>query len=240
MRLVIDAGNTRLKWGVRDGDLWLATGVADYDDLPALTRSLAQWPGLTGCFGVNVAGPAAAARIESALQPTGLAPVWLTAQAQGAGVRSRYTRPAQLGADRWAALVGAYGLQAGASLVVLAGTATTVDVLDGDGVFQGGLILPGFEMMRRSLAERTAGLGYFEGEAEDLPRNTADAIHAGCVFAQVGAIERMFGQIAATREGCCLLAGGAAEVIAAKLEIPFRIVPQLVLEGVARLSVAAV
>ena len=91
-------------------------------------------------------------------------------------------------------------------------------------------------MMRRSLAERTAGLGYFEGEAEDLPRSTADAIHAGCVFAQVGAIERMYAQIAALPGAVCLLSGGAAEVIASRLTIPFSRVPNVVLEGVARLA----
>lgn len=236
MKLLCDAGNTRLKWGVRDGDEWLAVGAVAYDQLATLPEVLGAWPALSAMFGVNVAGDTVAREIASAVQVLGLSPSWLTAQAEGAGVRSRYARPGQLGADRWAALVGARALHRGPSLVVLAGTATTVDVLDAEGVFQGGLIVPGFEMMRRSLAERTAGLGYFEGEAEDLPRSTADAIQAGCVFAQVGAIERMYAQIAASPGAVCLLSGGAAEVIASRLTIPFSRVPNVVLEGVARLA----
>lgn len=152
---------------------------------------------------------------------------------------SRYETPGQLGVDRWAALVGAWALHGAACLVVTAGTATTVDVLDQAGEFQGGLILPGFELMRRCLAENTAGLGYAEGRVASLPRNTADAIYAGCVHAQAGAVERMFARVGGQPGALCLLNGGAARVLAANLVIPVREVPNLVLEGVACLAEAA-
>jgi type III pantothenate kinase len=235
VRLLLDAGNTWLKWGLRDGAVWVAQGAVAYADLAAFASSLppevASWP----VFGANVAGTAVAAAIAEALPAGMAAPIWLVSQAAGGGVVNAYDDPAQLGVDRWAALVGARGLQAGPCLVVTAGTATTVDVLDEAGRFQGGLILPGFDLMRRSLAGNTAGLAYAEGKVAVLPRNTADAIYAGCAHAQAGAVERMFARLPGT-DALCLVNGGGAELLAETLTIPFRVVPNLVLEGVARLS----
>lgn len=237
MRLLLDAGNTRLKWGLRAGDAWLDQGVAEYAGLEALAAVLPRDGSALPVFGVNVAGPAVAAALDQALARRAASPVWLQAKAAGGGVVSRYTEPSQLGADRWAALVGARTLHAGACLVVTAGTATTVDVLNAQGVFEGGLILPGFEMMRRALAGNTAGLGYAEGQAVEFPRNTADAIYAGCIHAQAGAVERMYARLR-DPGALCLVSGGAADIVASHLEIPFRVAPNLVLEGLACLTEA--
>jgi type III pantothenate kinase len=118
--------------------------------------------------------------------------------------------------------------------VVTAGTATTVDVLRGDGRFVGGVILPGLELMKRSLARDTAGLPLAKGRFAGEPRNTADAIETGCLLAQAGAIERAF----ATMEpgAACVLAGGSARRIARHLSIPVRLVDNLVLEGLVRIA----
>ena len=159
----------------------------------------------------------------------------LCEQAQ-CGVRNLYDNPAQLGADRWAALIGARTLHAGACLVVCAGTATTVDVLDDEGNFQGGLILPGVALMVRALAGNTAQLPLAEGKFAGLPRNTADAIVSGCLHAQAGAIERMFEQVVAYAEATCLVGGGAAAQLCDLLRIPTRQVDTLVLEGLARIG----
>jgi type III pantothenate kinase len=122
--------------------------------------------------------------------------------------------------------------------VVTAGTATTVDVLRGDGRFVGGVILPGLELMKCSLARNTAALPLARGRFSAEPRNTADAIETGCVLAQAGAIERAF----ATMEhgAACVLAGGAARRIARHLSIPVRLVDNLVLEGLVRIAEDAV
>jgi type III pantothenate kinase len=239
MRLLLDAGNSRLKWGLRDGGRWQGQGVVDYADLAALPGVLpAALPTDVPVFGANVAGADVAAAIARALGGRTALPVWLSSGAQAGGVVNRYTDPAQLGVDRWAALVGAWRLHGGPCLVVSAGTATTVDLLDAAGVFQGGLILPGFELMRRALAGSTAGLGYGEGQVVAAPRNTADAIFAGCLHAQVGAVERMFVRLAGQAGALALVSGGAAHLLAEYLAIPCRVVPNLVLEGVARLTEA--
>jgi type III pantothenate kinase len=149
-------------------------------------------------------------------------------------VRNSYDLPERLGADRWAALIGARGQLSTACLVVCAGTATTVDWLDAGGTFRGGLILPGVDLMRASLARNTAQLPLADGHFRYEPRNTMDAIVSGCMHAQVGAIERMFAKIAAEPGAVCLLTGGAAQSIVPLLNIPFRLTENLILDGLAR------
>jgi len=122
----------------------------------------------------------------------------------------------------------------GPCLVVGAGTATTADILRSDGTFSGGVIIPGLELMRRSLVRDTAGLGLASGRFSGLPLSTGDAIETGCLLAQAGAIERMFRM---TEPGAvCLLAGGAASRISRHLSIPVRVVDNLVLEGLVRIA----
>lgn len=232
MILCIDSGNTRLKWGLRDGAAWVAQGAAS--QMQAGTLQLPAAPArIVAC---NVAGDNGAAAIAALAQRHGVAVEWVRSQAAQCGVVNRYDAPEQLGADRWAALVGARALQAGACIVVMCGTATTIDVLDADGVFQGGLILPGLDLMRAALADSTADLPTARGEYRELPRNTFDAIASGAIEATLGAIERMSRRIAST--DFCLLSGGAAGVIAPRLGMPHRVVDNLVLEGVARIAAA--
>ena len=159
---------------------------------------------------------------------------WIASSAAQCGVINTYADPARLGADRWAALIAARALHAGDCLVVMAGTATTIDVLSGNGEFRGGLILPGERLMKQALAERTAGLPLARGVVTDTPRDTGDAIETGCFFAQLGAIERMFARLSG--DGICLLSGGAAGRMAEHLNIPVRVVDNLVLEGLVRIA----
>jgi type III pantothenate kinase len=230
MILCLDCGNTRLKWGLRDGAGWAGQGVLSLARLDSLALRAER---IVAC---NVAGEKAGAAIES-LAARMAAPLhWVRAQAAYGGVTNGYEHPDQLGADRWAALIGARALHAGPALVVMSGTATTVDVLDADGVFRGGLILPGLTLMRESLAQGTADLPTTAGEFRPLPRNTFDAIASGCLNATLGAIERMFRQVADRPGALCLLAGGAAPTLAPHLAPPHRVVEDLVLEGLASLA----
>lgn len=233
MILVLDAGNTRIKWGVFDAGTWLAEGALAQRDAAALHDVAKAYPSLRRAVGVNVAGPAVADAIARALDGLLPPPAWVRTSGETCGVKNLYTDPSQLGADRWAALVGARALHPHACLVVTAGTATTVDVLDACGVFLGGLILPGDELMRRALAGNTAQLPFADGHFADLPRSTHDAIVSGCLNAQLGAIERMFRPIAALPDACCLLSGGGADALAGQLAVPHRRIDNLVLKGVA-------
>ena len=235
MDLLLDAGNTRLKWGLHDGSGWQGQGAVALAELAGFADVLAGFGPLERVLGANVAGPEVAARLEGFLTGRAPAPEWISSRAEAFGVRNGYLEPGQLGADRWAALVGARALHGQAALVVTSGTATTADVLDADGVFCGGVILPGLELMRRSLARDTAQLPFAYGRFDLTPRRTADAIVTGCLHAQSGAIERMFRRVADLPGAVCLLNGGAAAALAPHLDCPVRQVHNLVLEGLARM-----
>lgn len=235
MMLCLDAGNTRLKWGLRvedqpPGTPWIATGALAHADIATLADSLPRAPQrIVAC---NVAGPQARAAIEALAQALLVPLAWLTSTATARGVSNGYDHPAQLGADRWAALIGARALHAGNAVVVMAGTATTIDQLDAGGRFRGGLILPGLALMRGALARNTAGLPDARGAYRDAPTNTDDAIAAGCLHATLGAIERMRGNLGGDAQ--VMLSGGAAGELAAHVAPPCRRVDYLVLEGLAR------
>ena len=267
MLLLIDAGNTRIKWALADQaatpGAWLASGAVTHAGLGQLTQ---VWQGALGGRTIrrallsNVAGAALRARLEQAL-PATLAPdgvSWFASQPQLAGVRNAYRDPFQLGCDRFAAAIGAHALAPGQAVIVATcGTATTIDALSADGVFLGGMILPGLGLMASSLARDTAQLpqigliaqGLMANSANPLARDTAqlpqieqialampptfadntdDAILYGCLAAQAGAIERA---CAAHSAALCLLSGGAAAFIAPGLTLPYRLVDNIVLIG---------
>ena len=243
MLLLIDAGNTRIKWalaapGTAAGQ-WLASGVVSQSERDGLAE---QWRGLDidAALVSNVAGleveAALAAQLQLHTSGAWCAVTWFRSMASLAGVRNRYRDPASLGCDRFASLIGARTLHPGQDLIVATGgTATTVDALDARGDFIGGMILPGLGLMAASLARRTAQLPHIPAAALPSPGssflfadNTQDAIHNGCLAAQAGVIERA---VAAHGGAHCLLSGGAAAWIAPHLPIPFTLVDNLVLIG---------
>lgn len=233
MILAIDCGNSRLKWGLYETGGWRGTGSVPLTDIARLGKKWSRIAPTAKVVVANVAGPSARRRLEAILAGRPVAPVWVQAKRHECGVTNAYGNPARLGADRWAALIGAWSILRGPCLVVSTGTATTADVLKGDGTFAGGAILPGLELMKRSLASKTAGLPLAKGRFSYPPRSTADAIETGCLLAQAGAIERMF---AAMEAGAvCALTGGAASRIALHLSIPVRLEDSLVLEGMIRI-----
>jgi type III pantothenate kinase len=171
-------------------------------------------------------------KAQLALAAPGVALAPFTSGPSRAGLRNGYRMPSQLGSDRFAAAIGARFLYPGQKLVVATcGTATTVDAVDGAGVFLGGMILPGLGLMAASLARNTAQLPQVPEHAT-LPAgfadNTDDAILAGCINAQAGAIERACAQLTAD---LCLLSGGAARYVAPALAVPHRLIDNIVLLG---------
>jgi type III pantothenate kinase len=237
--LAIDAGNTRIMWGVHAGGGWRATGSIDTAQSAALGEALrAQFP-VDAAIASNVAGPRVLEDLEAACRMGGLALTVIRAEREELGVTNAYRDPGQLGPDRWAALIAAHrGDEEGHKLVVNAGTALTVDALTADGEFLGGLIVPGPALMRRSLHRGTAELRLTEGALEDFPATTPDAITSGAIHASVGAIERL-ARAMATRGAPprrIILSGGAAEEIAASLPLPVTLRETLVLDGLALIA----
>jgi type III pantothenate kinase len=231
--LLIDAGNTRIKWAVHDGNAYVAGGAVETGRASEVAM---QWPGdLKGATATasNVAGAAVAAELERACAGRGVPLTVIRSQAGQLGVANDYRDPGQLGSDRWAALVAAHRGGPGHKLVVNAGTALTIDALTAQGRFLGGLIVPGPALMRRSLDRGTAGLRLTEGEFRDFPSSTPDAITSGAIQACAGAIERMRDAMAGVdcAPSQIVLSGGAAPALAGHLPIAAIIRENLVLDG---------
>lgn len=250
MIVLVDAGNTRLKWGALAA-LPSASGqrssfapslAPSFDSVGALSReSIGEFPDAMRrlaprrMVASNVAGAAVRAAIEAAAAGAGATLQWVNSEAQRCGVRNGYADPTRLGTDRWVALIGARHRFPAAVLVVNCGTATTCDLLQADGVFVGGAILPGLELMKRALAGNTAQLPLEDGRHENTPKRTVDAIETGCLEAQAGAIERMHARLDPSAP--CVMSGGAAERIAPLLtRFAVQIVPHLTLEGIAAVA----
>ena len=238
MIVCLDSGNSRIKWGVHDGKQWLAQGALAHAEVKQLQQLLSDWPHPAKVMLANVAGAEAGARIRERLGAW--LPVLQEARSEHVrcGVTNHYLNPEKLGVDRWCALIGARGLSRTAAIVVMAGTATTIDTLDADGNFLGGMILPGGDLMRRALAVDTAALPFADGRHADYPRCTDDAIVTGCIEAQVGAIERAWQRLG-NIDKICLLSGGNAASLAPHLGIRLRAVSNLPMEGLLRLALDA-
>jgi type III pantothenate kinase len=247
--LLIDAGNTRIKWALVRADAklgaWAAQGVLVHG---AAHEAAAQWQqaGVRQIWVSNVAGGEVREHLAQVLaQALPLVPLhWFVSSASAGGLVNAYRDPAQLGCDRFAAAIGAGMLfPQQALLVVNCGTATTLDAVSDDARFIGGMILPGLGTMAKALNRQTAQLPSVvhsvsnwaqlaDKLADKLADNTEDAIISGCLAAQTGAIlagltllRAQFGSV------LCILSGGAAQMISAALAQPHQVLDNLVLHG---------
>lgn len=241
MNLLVDLGNSRLKWAVAQTSSWRGGGFAFSarfaDDLDRAWLSL---PRPQRVVAASVGDAEHARDLADWVQNSwGLSVEFVEARLSGFGVTNRYDEPTRLGADRWAALIAAHHLWSGAVCIVDCGTAVTVDALSADGVFQGGVILPGIALMRGSLRSGTAGIRHVDGlQSTCFAHNTADAVAAGTLFGLAGAVERIaqeFRPVLGENMRLVITGGAAvplATVLGARLG-PLIHEPDLVLRGLA-------
>jgi type III pantothenate kinase len=242
--LAIDIGNTRLKWALyaqaRPGAPALAQGAEFLENIDKLADGAwAQLDAPRRMLGCCVAADAVKRRVEEQMEELWDIPAsWVVSSSAEAGVSNGYDHPTRLGADRWVAMIGARQrvLAAGAArpaVVVMVGTAVTVEALDTQGRFLGGFILPGHGIMLRALESGTAGLHVPTGEVRAFPTNTSDALTSGGTYAIAGAIERMVQHV---REHCGaeparIMTGGAGWKMAPHLSVGFELVESLIFDG---------
>ncbi|MBI5625685.1 MAG: type III pantothenate kinase [Nitrosomonadales bacterium] len=240
MKLLIDAGNTRIKWAlVNGGGGWLRSGTLPVGQASELPGLLAGLHDKLQIWVSNVAGEEVANLVRSIGDGQSVQTHFVVARELQGGVRNGYSDAAQLGSDRWAALIAAWRLLQGKCLVVNCGTAITIDALSGRGEFLGGLIMPGVELMQRSLADATDQLKSIHLKPEQkkyaqFPLNTADALFSGAIQAGCGAIQRQHALLG--NDALVVLSGGAAEVLREYLNLPLRVVDNLVLQGLLLIS----
>jgi type III pantothenate kinase len=219
--LLIDAGNSRVKWALvqPDGSQTHAGAFAHGGQLvkgtgdPLQPRHEPDWSALPApgsAWLSNVAGDAVARRIDGFINRywPDLPRTTIRSVAQQCGVINGYTTPSALGSDRWAGMIGAHAAFPGEDLLIATfGTATTLEALRADGRFVGGLIAPGWSLMMRSLGEHTAQLPTLDANAArgllgagqtvahreiSFAIDTPASLSSGCALAQVGLIERMW------------------------------------------------
>lgn len=247
--LAIDVGNTRLKWAVYDKPSPqaqpLAHGAVFLENIDKLAdgewAALAAPDRMLGCF---VSGDAVKRRVQEQLEIWDIEPHWVMASAAEAGLTNGYDHPTRLGADRWIAMIGARQrlLARGdrrPMVVVMVGTAVTVEAVDSNGKFLGGLILPGHGIMLQALVGGTAGLHVPTGEVCTFPTNTSDALTSGGTYAIAGAVERMVQHVQqhSGMEPACIMTGGAGWKMAPSMVRPFELVESLIFDGL--LTIAA-
>jgi type III pantothenate kinase len=243
--LALDVGNTRLKWAVYDqahtGAQLLQHGAVFLENIDHLAER--EWASLAAphrMLGCVVAGEAIRRRVEEQMELWDVTPVWVVPSAGEAGLVNGYDHPTRLGADRWVAMIGALarmhrqtaGQEPCPMVVVMVGTAVTVEAIDAQGHFLGGLILPGHGIMLRALESGTAGLRVPTGDVRPFPTNTSDALTSA------GAVERMIHHV---REHCkaepvCYMTGGAGWKMAPSMSTPIELVESLIFDGLLELA----
>ncbi|MDD5388425.1 MAG: type III pantothenate kinase [Gallionellaceae bacterium] len=238
MILLLDAGNTRVKWGVRQAGAWLARGVCPTREVAGLRADLAAFS-LRRALLCCVANEATRAALDKLLVDRVEQLAWLTAALDAHGVRNAYQPPESLGADRYAALVAVARRGLGDCVVASVGTALTVDALTADGRFLGGVIAPGPDLMRAALLDGTAGVRAYSGSVDSsvagFPRATGAAVASGIALAQAGVVLGMRERLARLSGNpvTVLLSGGARALLTSLLEPPVVEADDLVLEGLA-------
>jgi type III pantothenate kinase len=245
MSVLVDIGNTRLKWARLEGGRLVDRGTSVHRDsidaaLAAFASALPAKPGRV--IAANVAGDTIAARLQSLVTARPGASLELVATtSERFGVRCAYAEPRRLGVDRWVAVLAAYHAARGAACVVDAGTAVTFDAVDARGTHLGGLILPGARLLAAALDRNTSDIGSTAAAAavprglDLLGRNTDAAVGNGAWLALGAALDRATATVAGALAVAPVvyLTGGDADELAGWLETRVEIRADLVLEGLA-------
>lgn len=247
--LLVDIGNSRIKWALLRGQRLGRQQAVALADFPRFARALARLKAVDSVVAVCVAGRGAEQLLRAAVAAAGHpAPKFLRSAQRAGGVTNGYQDTWRLGADRWVAAIGAWHA-AGAKRSVCAisiGTALTVDVIDERGRHRGGLIAPGPALMRRALLGETRGIAVRAagarrgrgGALKGLAGNTRDAIQLGSVRACAALIDHcvadLRGQLGPQLR--VYVSGGGAADVAPWLRTRVERCPDLVLRGLAVLS----
>lgn len=244
LRLLIDVGNSRIKWRSADTELLGVTSAVarDGDELPA--ELIAAWQLLASpaaVRAVSVAGEAFDRRLAQWVNRQWGVELQFVRPAQRAyGVSTCYREPQKLGADRWVALVAAR--DAAPAIVIDCGTALTIDVLTAQREHVGGLIMPGLNLMRASLLERAPGIragALQQGEAMNgsVGRDTLTGVQQGTLHAIVGAVKHSVALIESEQGRMTRwITGGDGALIQAQLGADYHLMPDLVLRGLLRMA----
>jgi type III pantothenate kinase len=198
LNLLLDVGNTRIKWALHDGRGFTARGAIRHRDVSALVwrAALPLQIRPSRVLAANVAGSVAAAELDAWARDTLSTNIeYVVSTREAGGLRNAYAIPSLLGVDRWLGMVGVRAHCHDPFLLAAAGTAFTIDLVDSSGEHQGGVIVPGRSLMIDTLKDRTGNIATAAAAAEAICQgmfglNTAGAIECGATHALVGLLDR--------------------------------------------------
>ena len=237
MRLLLDLGNTRLKWTARDNSGELAHGAVAWSEPVAdvLREAWRVLPPVDGVFGASVVDDGREVLVATQVLAGLTRQVqWVRSPAEACGVRNGYAEPQRLGVDRFLAMVAAHAEGHSPCVLVGVGTALTLDALAGDGTHLGGVIAPGPQLMQQSLLGATARVRPEQaGVVTTLADNTADAVASGCWGACAALVERFTARVAPQLGGTprLLFGGGDAASLRSLVDRPGALFADSVLRG---------
>ncbi|MDH5409039.1 MAG: type III pantothenate kinase [Gammaproteobacteria bacterium] len=243
--LLIDIGNTRIKWASLNEAAFQFGGYvpASQKGVESLQQFSFTETGPDRVIAANVAGTDIANKLSQLIEQNwGIQLELLSTTRQACGVTNAYEQEAQLGIDRWAAMLAAFKQTTGAVCVVSCGTATTIDVIDESGKHLGGLILPGITMMQQVIVNNTVGIKHFD-QLASLPDNltlgqsTETCLAQGTVRAVVATIEHVMNQMDKDNVKInLLLTGGDGDEVQKHLSMKSEYDAHLVLKGLGLLA----
>lgn len=240
MMLLIDIGNSRIKWALADEEDWtvgepLLRGTRAFKDIarPAWKDLEPPERVIVSC----VAGDDYTKSVKTWVKRRWkINPEFLQTEHQCCGVTNAYPAIERLGVDRWACLIAAHSLYNQPVCIVDCGTAITIDALAADGKHLGGLIVPGLDMMVSALSREAPGIELdknSEQEVSLLGRDTESAVQGGTLYTAVALIDRVYNDIRHEmgRSTVLLLTGGDATRVLPLLSTQPDHEPYLVLKG---------
>jgi len=241
MNLLVDIGNSRLKWGL-ETDRKISQSRAFFHQSTNFSQHLTKdWQALVP---PKILAISSVSSEEVKLEVICLAQqLWKNVKiiiakstSKEFGVKNSYLQPEKLGIDRWLALIASYNDYQQAVWIVDCGTAITVDFINAEGQHQGGLISPGLQLMKTALSTHIATLNFSKEKHYNLglANQTNKAIFNGTLYAAIGLIEQAINQ--QSLKAIIILTGGDAQIIAKNLSLPVIIEPNLVLKGLALLT----
>ncbi len=231
----IDSGNSYLKWAYFENNQCVRQNKVHNQDITQLSD---VWLSLKRPDIVvisQVSNHNIPEQMTHVFDTWGIQPHRIVALSKQCGVTNSYDNPSQLGSDRWASLIASWHHCQASCLVVNIGTAMTVDALSDDGIFLGGIIVPGPHLMWNSILLNTQIFQDLENcRYEVFPVGTANALYSGIIQSLVGSVERMrhlfhFSQGYAVRN--CILSGGGVADILPHIDFEYLVIDNLVLEG---------
>ena len=244
--LLVDIGNSRVKWARLTGERLGKAQAADYSGWRArdfARRMIGSSPSIDRILVASVAADAVTDALDAGARLAGVpAPERVTTRRRVCGVTIAYNDPWRLGVDRLLAMIAAHRRFAGEPVCAVAiGTAMTLDLVGADGRHAGGAIIPAPPLMVSSLLEGTNGIrrraqGGAIGKGHALfGRSTRAAVEQGARYAAAAAVDRAVSEATELigRKPQLVLTGGGARDLRPLIHSAGVLVPDLVLEGLA-------